>query len=423
MRICFVSRRFFPAISGMSVYALNLLKELVAREHDVVMVSQYRDDEAGAAVYGGGPPPPVPGVEVIGLPSLGEQEVCDGQPADFERDIEAMVAAIEEAHERQPFDLIHAQYGYPTGLAALEAARRLGLPNVVSIQGGDGHWVGSCCRTHKLAMQAVLDHAGELLIGSQSFADEVCENNGTEPDRFTIVPGATDISRFKPVDGRRPGQLSERPTLLYHGRVDLRKGLGELLDALPTIAERVPAVRVVISGIGPDVDHVRDRVKAEGLGDLVDLTGYASYDDAPGVYGRGDVFVSPTYSEGFSNTILEAMACGLPVVSTDTVGVVDCLRHEENGLLVPLRDSAALADAVVRLLQDQELCDQLADQALREVEEKWSWGPVASLIEDSYARAIAGAHDTSWLKLYDPSEVNVDTADMSCRFRAAPHLL
>ncbi len=84
MRICFVSRRFFPAISGMSVYALNLLRELVAAGHDVTMISQYRGDALGIRVYGGGPPPPVPGVRVIGLEQVGEQ---DG--GDFETDVAA----------------------------------------------------------------------------------------------------------------------------------------------------------------------------------------------------------------------------------------------------------------------------------------------------------------------------------------------
>jgi glycogen synthase len=144
MRICFISRRFFPAISGMSVYAANLLRELVAGGHDVVMISQYRNDPAGSAVYGGGPPPAVPGVKVIGLESLGEQEVGHGRPADFEADLAAMVEAAESEHAVKPFDLVHAQYGYPCGLAALEVSRRLGIPNVVSIQGGDGHWVGTC---------------------------------------------------------------------------------------------------------------------------------------------------------------------------------------------------------------------------------------------------------------------------------------
>src|SRR5689334_18176606 len=81
MRVCFVSRRFFPAISGMSVYAVNLLRELIKAGQDVTMVSQYRGDPFGMRVYGGGPPPPVPGVRVIGLEALGEQ---DG--GDFERD-------------------------------------------------------------------------------------------------------------------------------------------------------------------------------------------------------------------------------------------------------------------------------------------------------------------------------------------------
>ena len=207
MRICFLSRRFFPAISGMSVYALNLLKELVARGHDVTMFSEYRDDAAGSAIYGGGPPPEVPGVRVVGLPSLGEQEVGEGRPADFERDIDVMVAAVEEAHAEQPFDIIHAQYGYPTGLAVLEAARRLGLPSVVSIQGGDGHWVGTCCDTHRRAMKAVLDHAGAVMIGSRSFAEEVSENNGTAIERFTIVPGATDVSPSTAASPRAPAAL------------------------------------------------------------------------------------------------------------------------------------------------------------------------------------------------------------------------
>ena len=199
MRICFFSRRYFPAISGMSVYARNLLHELVALGHEVTMISQYRGDEEGTRVYGGGPPPAVPGVRVLGLEALGEQE----KPvANFERDIETMVATAVAEHARAPFDLLHAQYGYPTGLAALVASRRLNLPNVVSIQGGDGHWVGvNCCETHREAMRVVLDHAGALLIGSKSFAGEVHENHGTPLSRFTVVPGAVDATRFRPRDG------------------------------------------------------------------------------------------------------------------------------------------------------------------------------------------------------------------------------
>ncbi|MCZ2810564.1 glycosyltransferase family 4 protein [Modestobacter sp. VKM Ac-2979] len=402
MRICFVSRRYWPAVSGMSVYAENLLRELVALGHEVTLVSQYRDDEAGTRVYGGGVPPAdrVPaGVEVHALPSRGETVV----PADWEGDIEEVVRTVVELHEQRPFDVLHAQYGYPPGLAVLEASRRTGVPNLVSIQGGDGHWVGTCCSTHADAMHTVLDHAGAVLIGSASFRDEVVGNLGTVPARFQIVPGATDTRRFTP--GDRPlGSLADPPVLLFHGRVDRRKGVLDLLEALPD------DVRLVVSGIGPDLDEARAR--ADGR---TTFLGYVPPDDAPAVYRTADVFVSPTYSEGFSNTLLEAMASGLPTVSTDSVGVVDCLRHEENGLLHAPGDVAGLRTELDRLLGDAALRTRLATTALEEVRRLYSWPVLARSIDDVYTELAGTAPDLDW--------TSPTTVDESCRFRSAAHLL
>jgi len=423
MRVCFISRRFFPAISGMSVYALNLLRQLVQEGHDVTMISQYRADPAGAGVYGGGPPPPVPGVRVIGLESTGEQAITRGEPADFEADVAAMVAAVEAEHAHAPFDVIHAQYGYPNGLAALESSRRTGVPNLVSIQGGDGHWVGTCCATHRDAMRAVLGHAGALLIGSASFAEEVRGNHGTPAKRFTIVPGATDTDRFHSRDESRLGDVGDPPTLLYHGRVDARKGIFELLDALAALVDRGRDLRLIVSGIGPDVAAAGRRVDRLGLGGRVQITGYASYAEAPDIYRRGDIFVSPTYSEGFSNTILEAMASGLPIVSTRAVGVVDCLEDGRNGLLVEPRDAEGLAAAIARLLDDAPLRRRLAARALDEVRTLYCWPAVARTIGRVYEEVADAPVDDSWAGLYDSGTATVATADLSCRFRAQPHLL
>ncbi len=423
MRVCFISRRFFPAISGMSVYALNLLRELVAAGDEVVMISQYRNDSCGAAVYGGGPPPAVAGVETIGLESVGEQVVNEGRPADFEADIAAIVQAAEAAHRRKPFDVVHAQYGYPTGLAALETSRRLGIPNLVSIQGGDGHWVGTCCSTHKDAMRAVLDHSSALLIGSRSFAQEVVENHGVDIRRFTIIPGATDVERFRPRSPVGLGLLSDPPKLLYHGRVDLRKGLIELLESFRLIAPRFPQLRLVISGIGPDVQTVSQWIQDAALASRIEMLGYTSYEEAPKIYHRGDIFVSPTYSEGFSNTLLEAMGSGLPIVSTKTVGVVDCLQHEHNGLLVPIRDSVALAHAIERVLTEDQLRARIATQGYRDVCTLYSWPTVAKQIREVYQQVARQQPNQKWTEIYDPRFRTVEVADLSCRFRTQPHLL
>ena len=401
MNICFVSRRFFPAISGMSVYALNLLRELVAAGHNVTMISQYRGDAFGVRVYGGGPPPPVPGVRVIGLEQVGEQN-----NGDFETDVANMTAAIVAEHERAPFDIIHAQYGYPCGFAALEASRQIGVPNVVSIQGGDGHWVGSCCETHRLAMVRVLDHAGAVLIGCESFGQEVIDRLGTNPARFTIVPGAVDVERFT------PGAHSN--TMLYHGRVDARKGVLDMLDAVRLLADEGSAFKLLISGIGPTFNETAQRIEALRLTAQVQMTGYVDYDNAPSVYRQAGIFVSPTYAEGFSNTILEAMASRMAVVSCRSVGVVDCIRDGENGLLTEPGDVPALAAALRRVLTDTVLRDRLADAALEECRRVYSWASVGQQIMDVYDQLVGTKPDLDW---------STQLPITPCRFRLEPHLL
>ena len=399
-RVLFLSRRFFPAISGMSIYALNLLRQLARQGHDVTMISQYYGDPARARVYGGGPPPDVPGVRVLGLEAVGEQA-----GGDFEGDIDAMVAAIAAEHSRAPLDVIHAQYGYPTGWAAVLAGDRLGVPTVVSIQGGDGHWVGSCCETHRLAMVRTLDAAGAVLIGGPSFATEVHERLGTPMGRFTFVPGAVDTARFAP-EAPHPGPVR----LFYHGRVDRRKGVLDMLRALPDVGGEWTAT---VSGIGPDLDAARTLSGELGLGARVAFTGYSDYAAVPALYRAHDVFVSPTHAEGFSNTILEAMASGLAVVSCRAVGVVDCVRDGENGLLVEPGDGPALAAAIARLVTDVAERERLAGAALAEARSTYGWEAVGRRIAGVYER-LAGTV---------PTPVDANLPMTPCRFRAEPHLL
>ena len=402
MRICFVSRRFFPAISGMSIYAINLLRQLVARGHDVTMFSQYRGDEFGKGVYGGGPPPDVPGVKVVGLEQLGEQD-----SGDFERDIDTIVARIEQEHAAEPFDVLHAQYGYPTGWATLVAGRRLGLPVVVSIQGGDGHWVGSCCETHRVAMVRVLEEAEAILIGGESFAREVHDRLGTAMKRFTYIPGAVDTDRFVPADTPPDGPIS----IFYHGRVDRRKGVLDFIEAGTRLKGNWQAV---VSGIGPDLEPAKALVEERGLGDRIRFSGYAEYADVPAIYRDHHIFASPTYAEGFSNTILEAMASRLAIVSCHAVGVSDCLRDKENGLLVQPGDVEAQAAALQKLIDDEDERNRLADAALAECRATYSWDVVGGMIAEIY-----------W-DVHAPVPAPFDErlpVDPDCRFRAEPHLL
>jgi glycogen synthase len=397
----------------MSVYAINLLRELVRNGVEVVMISQFRGDELGRRVYGGGEPPTVEGVKVIGLESIGEQN-----GGDFEFDVRRILETVIAEHQTKPFDLIHAQYGYPPGFAALEASKILDVPNIVSIQGGDGHWVGvNCCSTHKSAMKTVLQHAGKILIGSRSFAEEVHENHAVDVSGFEIVPGAVDTARFTPRSDWTAGEFiaADEPTLLYHGRVDARKGALDLLEAFAELLKEIDVrPTLLISGIGPDSERVKERVEELGLNKFVEILGYVAYDQVPLVYQNADVFVSPTYAEGFSNTILEAMAAGLAIVSTRSVGVVDCLRDGENGLLVKPGSVAELKNALREVLVNHELRKSIAGSALQECRQVYSWEKIGRQIVGVYEQMSGTNPDNDWI---------AETAIAPCKYREQPHLL
>ena len=257
-------------------------------------------------------------------------------------------------------------------------------------------------------MVRVLDHANAVMIGGPSFAAEVHERLGTAMARFTFIPGAVDTTRFT------PSTLGEGETvrILYHGRVDARKGV---LDFIEACAHVQGSWSATVSGIGPDLGAAKALVAERGLQDRVMFTGYADYADVPSIYHGHQVFASPTYAEGFSNTILEAMASGLAIVSCHAVGVSDALRDGENGLLVEPGDVPALTAALQLLIDEPGLRRRLADHALAECRATYSWEVVARMIGKVYDRIAQGGPPAP----FDEALPH----DPSCRFRREPHLL
>ena len=144
------------------------------------------------------------------------------------------------------------------------------------------------------------------------------------------------------------------------------------------------------------------------------MTGYIDYGDVPAIYRQADIFVSPTYAEGFSNTILEAMASELAVVSCRSVGVVDCIRDGKNGLLTDPGDIPALTAVLRQILTDPAERARLAAAGLAECRAIYSWQAVGRQIMDVYAQLVGSQPDRDW---------PLDLPRTPCRFRAEPHLL
>jgi phosphatidylinositol alpha-mannosyltransferase len=199
-----------------------------------------------------------------------------------------------------------------------------------------------------------------------------------------IIPNGVDVDQFSPATPRLEQFDRSKRTLLWLGRPDPRNGLGHMLTAFEIVRRQFPGVRLLVVGRGSSRAHF-DRLIPRALQPDVHFVGPAVA-TRPAYYSTCDVFCSPVSKASFGITLLEAMACGKPIVATDNVGYRDLLGPEE-GMLVPRDDPEAFADAVLRLLNDEPLRSQMGAAGLRKVA-RYSWDHVVRETVDLYEEVL-----------------------------------
>ena len=199
--------------------------------------------------------------------------------------------------------------------------------------------------------------------------------------RVHVVPNSVDARRLRALDGARNPQPG---LVLSVARLVEKKGLADLVDACAILRRRGARVRLQIAGDGPLRAELESRARLKGV-DAV-FFGALPHEEIVRLYGSAAVFCLPCViaatgdRDGLPTSVLEAMALGVPVVSTAVSGLAELVVHQQTGLLVPERDPAALADALGRLLHDRELADRLAAAARKRVEREFSLGHSVALL-------------------------------------------
>jgi glycosyltransferase involved in cell wall biosynthesis len=222
-------------------------------------------------------------------------------------------------------------------------------------------------------------HAADLFRNRQALATKIARaefivcisefhrgfylENGARPEQLFVAYCGIDTRHFTP--RRRPRDRNRPWHILSSGRLVEKKGFSDLVRACAILHDRGLDFRCTIAGSGPDDAALRAQIRAAGLDGLVTMTGKAlKQEDIPAFMETGDVYALPCVwasdndVDGLPQMLMEAMACGLPAVSTRLVGIPDLIRDGETGLLVAPNDPGALADALQRL----EACDDLADR-------------------------------------------------------------
>ncbi|GAA0293004.1 type III pantothenate kinase [Kineococcus aurantiacus] len=402
MRIAMVSEHASPLAvlggvdaGGQNVHVAALAGALADRGHDVVVHTRRDDPDLPERVW------LRPGVEVVHVDAGPAAPVPkDDLPPHMPRFSEV----LRQSWQRERPDVVHAHF-WMSGTAALPAARALRIPVVQTF-----HALGSVKRRYqgaedtsppqRLDAERALARDVDLVIAT--CRDEVAELRaaGAPPRRVQVVPCGVEAARFTGATGpdraddvvgpRRPGC---RTRLLSVGRLVPRKGFEAAVRAM----EFLPDAELVIAG-GPaahDLDGDHEAVRLQkvavelGIADRVRLVGRVSPDDLPALLASADVLLATPWYEPFGIAVLEAMAAGLPVVATAVGGMLDTVRDQRTGRLVPVDargrvDPEDLADAVAGVLDDPRVAHAMGAAGRRAARERYDWARVAAATESAY---------------------------------------
>jgi glycosyltransferase involved in cell wall biosynthesis len=218
-------------------------------------------------------------------------------------------------------------------------------------------------------------------------------NNVTQPerrmDRLFILPPGIDPAAFS------VGHISapEAPTVLFLANVIVRKGIGSLMDAYEILAARSPEVRLLIAGGGSALAEVQERIASSPYRDRMQCLGRVDRADVPSLLRQSTVYCLPSHGEPFGMTALEAMACGKPLVVTGAGGLA-YIVSEQGGRRVPVKDPAALANALQELLSNPALCREMGEYNRSQIETHYAWPRVTTRLEHIYEQVLGIATRT-----------------------------
>ncbi|RMF16954.1 MAG: glycosyltransferase family 4 protein [Alphaproteobacteria bacterium] len=282
-------------------------------------------------------------------------------------------------------DLIDAHYLYPDAVAAVRIAHSLGLPVVLSARGSDVNRILEIPGYRRQILSA-LGAADHVIAVSEALRRRLLAE-GLAPDRVTTICNGVDAERFRPIardEARcRLGLAEDGPLLLSVARLDRAKGQACLIEALGSL----PRARLLLVGAGPDRRRLVRLARRLGVGERVAFVGEVAHDRLPLFYSAADIFLHAAIREGCPNVILEAMACGLPVVARAVGGVPEILAEPVAGrLLAADADPRTFAEAVRSLIASPASPAAVRSRAMR-----FSWSEVSERLEEVFRQVRAKA--------------------------------
>lgn len=378
MRILMLSDVYFPRVNGVSTSIRTFADEFHRLGHRVTLIAPAYPDETADAF------------EIIRVPA---RQV----PLDREDRLMPLrrVRGLGSTLARRGFDVVHIQTPFVAHYAGLALARRLGVPVVETYHTYFEEYLDKYLRVVPRSWLRLLarrfsaqqcNAVDALVVPTQPMLEVLRGYGITAP--AAVIPTGLPADAFRDGDGaafrERHGIPPQRPLLLFVGRVAHEKNIGFLLDVLPHVLRERRDALLLIAGEGPARAHLQAQVRRRNLAEHVRFVGYLERGrPLADCYAAGDVFVFASRTETQGLVLLEAMALGLPVVTTAVLGTAAVMADRRGGIVVP-EDARQFAAAVLTLLQEPALRRVRADDARAKARE-WSAPVMARRVLDLYS--------------------------------------
>lgn len=433
MRICLISREYPPdtGFGGIATFANHLAHGLIELGHHVEVVALAKDvskslKQDGVTVHR------VDANEISkNLSILPTSMPCSRF---LLCNSIALWKKFLELHERNNFDVVDTPELLAEGL--IPSITKI-APLLIRLYTPHSKFIAE--RFHNVTpsfdhqFAAMLERVAMLQADvitspSDDLADYVAHDIGIDRSAIYSVRNPIDIDTFNPV-GKRALEEDGRSTVLFVGRLEERKGINYLVEAIPKTLKAYPRAKFVI--IGDDTNtgreqksvlaEIRRSLKKSGCEQDVQFIARVALNDLPNYYRSADICIVPSVYDNSPYTCLEAMACGRAVIGTSAGGTREYIVHGQSGLIIPPRDSDAITNALIDLLQDVNERKRLGANARLRVVEKFQRTEIAKQTTELYRLAISHFRSANERRMYlkPPDHFSSDARQLLYSFDSA----
>ena len=290
-----------------------------------------------------------------------------------------------ELLDRNSYDLAHAFFGFPTGVLTWRTARR--LPYIISLRGSDVPGINARFSLDYKVLAPIFrrtwNSASRMYACSNGLRDRA--TRFMPQLGIDVIPNGVELERFTPAWHE---MAADNIRLLTVGRLSVSKRIELLIESLVILKMLFANTTLTIAGGGGGADKLAKIIKDKGLAGSVTMSGIVPADQMPQLYRDHDIFVTATAQEGMSNAMLEAMASGLPVITTECEGVAELIT--DNGIVVRQPEPRLIAESIKLLADSPQRYRRMCDAA-RENAGQFGWGRVADRYMDAYRSVIETA--------------------------------